>query len=371
MPEDVKKAEVVEPVKETCLAKIEETGLEKSKGQTLLENFSGFFMIASDWEKKAKAIVITNVEQKAEMKMAREGRLFLKKKRGEVEKKRKELKENITREGKAIDGIANVLKATIVPIEEYLDSQEKYADRLEAEKKEALKKERMTLLLPYGVDVSVYSDFGEMEDATFQNILEMSKKAFEERQEEARKKEAERVAKEKADAEERERIRLENEKLKKEAEEREKQAEIEREKQEEKLAEEKAKAEAEKKAIEEKARIEREEQEAEAKKKEEEAQKKLDAERKEREKAEAELKAKEEAEEKAKQEREAKEKAKKDAEAKLKMAPDKDKLGVLSKAILKFNYPAVETDEGIDIISKVKNKFAGIAEFIDEEAEKL
>ena len=81
------------------------------------------------------------------MKLARVGRLFLMKKRTAIETVRKELKEQALREGKAIDGIANVLKALIIPIEEYLKKQEdfvvlKEAARIEAERAEEERSDR-------------------------------------------------------------------------------------------------------------------------------------------------------------------------------------------------------------------------------------
>ena len=184
---------------------VKESGLEKTKAQVLLDNFSTYFQIAGEWEKKAKTIVVTDASQEAEMKMARVGRLFLRQKRIAIEHTRKELKEQSLRESKAIDGIANVLKALIIPVEEYLEKQERYVEIKAAE--EARRKQ-----------------------------IEAEKKAEEEQ-----------LAKEKAEAEERERIRKENERLKKEAEERER-----------KMAEERAGAEREKKALEEKAKKERE-----------------------------------------------------------------------------------------------------------------
>jgi len=36
---------------------VKESGLEKTKAQVLLDNFSTYFQIASEWEKKAKTIV--------------------------------------------------------------------------------------------------------------------------------------------------------------------------------------------------------------------------------------------------------------------------------------------------------------------------
>jgi len=184
---------------------VQESGLEQSKAQVLLDNFKDYFQIAADWENKAKMIVVTNADQKAEMQMARTGRLFLRSKRITIENTRKALKEQSLRESKAIDGIANVLKALIIPVEEYLEKQEKFVEIKAAEEAET------------------------------------------KRIEEEKKAEEERIAREKAEEEERARIRIENERLKKEAEEREK-----------KMVAERAKAEREQKAQEEKARKERE-----------------------------------------------------------------------------------------------------------------
>jgi len=187
---------------------VRESGLETTKAQFILEKFQNYFEIASDWEEKAKTLIVTNENQQAEMEMARVGRLFLRDKRIAVEKARKELKEQALREGKAIDGIANVLKALIIPIEQYLEQQEKFVEIREAAKEDAKRKE-----------------------------IE-------------RRMEEERLAEEKAKAEEQERIRLENEQLKAKAVEREKQAKIERDRQEKLLADERAKAAAEKKVLE-------------------------------------------------------------------------------------------------------------------------
>ncbi len=171
---------------------VRDSKLTKAKADVMLEKFQNYFKIAAEWEAKAKTIKVTDASQVTEMKIARTGRLFLKEKRTSVERTRKELKEQALREGKAIDGIANVLKALIIPIEEYLDSQEKFVERQAAEKAE------------------------------------------QERIDAERKIEEDRIAAEKADAEEKEKLRLENVRLKQEAEEREKKAEAEREKAERK-----------------------------------------------------------------------------------------------------------------------------------------
>lgn len=234
---------------------VQSSGLEESKATFILEKFQDYFKLAAEWEAKAKTIVVIDENQKADMQIARVGRLFLREKRIAVEKSRKELKEQALREGKAIDGIANVLKALIVPIEEYLEKQERFV---------------------------------EIRDAAI---------AAAEAERKAAAEEAERIAKEKAEAEERERIRLENERLKAEAvererlgaEERERSAKVLREQQEKAaaaqkaakaaadkqarlMAEQKEKAEEKVRAEQQKARLEREaaakkQQELEAEKK--------------------------------------------------------------------------------------------------------
>lgn len=206
---------------------VKESGLETTKANYILEQFKDYFNIAAEWETKAKSIVVIDESQVVDMQMARTGRLFLRDKRIAVEKSRKALKEQALREGKAIDGIANVLKALIEPIEKYLDDQEHFIEnKKKAEEQEAARIEALKL-------------------------------------------EEEKIAKEKAEAAEQERVRIENEKLK-----------LKIAKQEEKLKAEKAKADSERKAMEEKAWLEREQAEKERAKVEAELKAKADSERK-------------------------------------------------------------------------------------------
>lgn len=200
-----------------------ESGLEQTKSKIILDRFNDYFEIAHEWEQKAKSILITDDSQVAEMNMARVGRLFLREKRIAIEKTRKELKEQALREGKAIDGVANILKALICPIEEYLDKQEHFIEIKKAE-----------------------------EDA---RILSEAKK----------KEELERIAKEKAEEAERERVRIENAKMKEKLAKAEEEALIkdrEAQAQKQNLLDEIKRQEAEKEAIKEKAEKEKVRQEA-------------------------------------------------------------------------------------------------------------
>lgn len=185
---------------------ITQSALEPAEQKTLAEKFKDYEAIAEDWERKARAIVVTDASQKAEMDMAAAGRKHMASLRIEVEKTRKALKEQSLRKGQAIDAIARWLTSLIKPTEDYLKEQERFVE------------------------------------------IQAAKKDEEERLKAEAKAEAERIAREKAEAEEQARIRAENEKLKKEAEERERKAAAERAEAERLLAAEKAKAEAERKA---------------------------------------------------------------------------------------------------------------------------
>ena len=266
-----KKPEIVESniIDREIVTVLEHSGLERSQAQEVMEGFKIFFEEVKSFENKAKAILITDATQVAEMKEARTIRLELKNIRVNAEKVRKERKEFFLRGGKAIDGLANVLKALIVPLEEHLDKQENYPERMEGERKDKVNQERILALQPFVQDILVYN-LRDMTDGAFEVLLKTSQAAFQAQKDAERVAEEERKASEEAKRLEDERVREENAKLKVDAEAREKAH-----------AEEREKAEAERKSIEE------------ARQKEAEA----------REKAEAELRKKNEAEERAKQEK--------------------------------------------------------------------
>lgn len=167
---------------------VAQSGLEPTKATIIMDQFQRFFIVADEWEQVARSIQVTDAGQTDKMALARKGRLLLREKRIDIENTRKRLKEQALREGKAIDGIANVLKAIIVPLEEHLDKQEHF---VEIKAQEAADREAARI-----------------------------------RQEAADKLAAE----EQAAREEQARIRAENERLKKEAEEREAAAMLERQK---------------------------------------------------------------------------------------------------------------------------------------------
>lgn len=349
---------------------VKESGLEKSKAQVLLENFSNYFEIAAEWESKARAIRVTDESQRAEMKMAREGRLFLKQKRVDVENTRKQLKEQSLREGQTIDAIAKILKNLIEPIEEDLEKQEKFIEIREFERKTLRKEERVKILIALDFDFT-YIDLLNMDDASFDSLVIRIENEISARKEAERKAEEERIEKEKAEAEERERIRLENERLKAEADERERIADIERRK----AAEELAKAEAERKSIEEKARKEREESERILKAEQEKARTEAEKAAAEKAKLEAEIKAKAEAEEKARKEAEekviAEQREKEAAEKKAAAAPDREKLVSLAGTFELVTMPVLSTKEAVEILSNIEELRSRLVKYIIDKSNTL
>lgn len=365
----------------------EQSGLEKNKVQDLLNNFNTFFSEAKSVAEKSRTIVVTDETQVNLMKEARDNRLKLKKIRVDVENTRKKLKEQSLREGKAIDGIANIIKALVVPVEEHLEKQEKFIEIIEVEKKAKRLADRTAKLSQYVADISLYN-LNDMSDEAFNNLFTSSKKAFEDQKAAELKAEAEKAEEERKDklesarklelapyidyskltvdlrtlpekeyqaillaaksekAErdaEQEKIRLENEKLKKEREEREKQ-----------IAKEKA---AKEKEIE-KERLAREKELAEERKKQEE---KLKKEREEREKLEKKLQA----------EREEKERAIKEEEEKKRkalLAPDKTKLLDFAIALEKIELPNVKSREAGKVIDEAQTMILKVASFVREKA---
>ena len=328
--------------KETQLSKIvNDSGLAPSKAQVLLEKFNGYFAIAADWEAKANTITVTDASQVTEMKMAREARLFLRKKRIEVENTRKELKSDALREGQIIDSVAKILKNLIEPIEKDLESKEKFAEIQEKLRKQELDRERVAALEPYEVDTG-FMDLGQMPDEVWNKYFNGVVSAHNERIEAERKAEEERIAKEKAEAEERARIKAENEKLKAEREAREKEIEEERKK----------------------ARIEQEKKDKAAAKAQAEKDAKIKAEREAREKAEAELKAKQEAEAKYLEQQAAANKA-------ARLAPDKDKLNAFAEMIDSIELPEVTNEEAQKVVSDAKLLFNKVSAFVREKANRM
>lgn len=327
-------------------------GLELDRAKPLLDAFQPAFAEARGLIAESLKIKVTDATQVTEIKASRSLRLKLKNVRVAAEKLRKDLKEDALRQGRAIDGLANVLKYLIEPAEARLLEQEQFAERIEAERKAKLKAARTELLAPFGVDPAFYS-LDEMPEATFAQLLESSRLAHEAKLEAARKAEEARIEAERKKAEEEARIRAENAKLKAEQERMERErAEADRKAKAE-LAAAEAKAKAEREAAEAKARAEREKAEAEARK-----------EREAREKAEAELAERKRAEERERAEAQA-------AVKRAAKAPDREKLRAFATSLRSLSLPTPATPEGKEAVAKVTSWVDYLAQKIELEAQSL
>jgi len=304
-----------------------EQNVAKENAELLLKAFGAPFEEAGKILAEYKTIVVTEEDQFDLMADARSKRLALKNIRVDVEKKRKELKEDSLRTGKAIDSVAKFVKEIIEPAEEYLEQQEKFAEIAQEGRALKLKHERIEKLMQYTDDISLYN-LDEMNNDQFNALLATLKSSLEAKLAEAKKIEDERIAKEKADAEEQERMRVENARLKKEAEER----EI--------------------KAAEERAKADKEKADAEA-----EANAKIEAERKKREAIEAEQR-----EERAKAEA-ARQKAEDEKRQSL-LAPDKEKLLAFAASLEKLELPALASKDAQDVLNQVEELLAKVSTYI-------
>jgi hypothetical protein len=145
-------------------------------------------------------------------KLARVARLDFKTIRVEIEKHRKEMGDYHLRKTQKINGDAKKLKDIIEGYEKNLLEIEEYTER----QQRILAQERTEKMVT--VDGTIAGiNFAEMTEGQFADTLKGASLVFAAKQEDARKMEETRIAKEKSDKDEQDRIRLENAHLKSKA----------------------------------------------------------------------------------------------------------------------------------------------------------
>lgn len=311
---------------------IQGSELEPQTANSIQDKLLPFFEQANEWKEKAEGLVVTDADQKDLMKQAREARLALKNIRVEANKTRKALKEDSLRYGRAVQGVYNVIEYMIAPIEKHLQEQEDFVKIQEEKALAQLREDRekevelVREYIPYGID------FGPMNQADFDKLLNGAKAQQQAKFEADRKAEADRLAEQEAARIERERVEKENKELREAAAARE--AEL---------------------------RKERDRVEAERKAEQEAANKRLAEERAERDRVEAELAAKRRAEaDRLEREKQAKEAAEKEAKA-AQALPDKEKLRAFADSIASLSAPALSSPSMVKILSKAKSELAEVA----------
>lgn len=314
--------------KPTAAIQAYDSGLSVERHNELAGRFNPFMDTVQGLIECSKTIEVKGEEDVSAMDLARTTRLGLKSIRIDVEKTRKELKEASMREGKAIDGMANIIKYIIVPVEKDLQEKEDFVRIAEQKRITSLAENRQAQLETLDVDCEHF-DLGRMAEGAFNTLLESSQLAFKARKEkeaaEAKRIEDERIAAEKAEAERREAERKERERIEAENAELRKKTEAEEA--------ERKKAEAGKREAEEALEQER--------------QAELDRQRKEAERKQAE----EEAAKQAELDRLRKEK---EAEQARLAAPDKEKLQELTDSICKLEIPSVSSDVALRAVRDVR-----------------
>lgn len=220
-----------EIVKNELAVILDEQGVSPENQKTLVEAFGGPFTEVGDILKNFdrdektgelivgdKAIKVTSVDQREDMLKAKEQRLALKRARTTVENKRKELKEESLKTGRAIDAVAKFVKTTIEPAEKYLETQEKFAElKAAAEKAERLA--ARTSAISKFTDPGMYN-LNDMEEESFQQLLIKLEKEAADAAEAERARLAQIEADQKAERERQLKIQEENDRLQREAKER-------------------------------------------------------------------------------------------------------------------------------------------------------
>lgn len=265
--------------------------VEPSKAVLIKAAFEPMVQMLEAFEEKYNSVISESVVEITNEVSAKAKRLRLDIGRVRIEtgKTKDKQKENLKLEDRAIMGVHNILVWAVKEKEDKLKEIEDFAEIQEQKRREALQTERAERLSIYVEDAG-HRDLAKFEDDEFEALFQMKKREYEDNIAAEKQAELDRIAKEKADAEEWERVKIENQKLRDEAKLKEKW-----------MQEERAKGDAENKAIEEKARKERAEYEAKLQAERDERTRVEKEERIKREKLEAELKAKEDTERKAKE----------------------------------------------------------------------
>lgn len=257
---------------------------------------------------------------------AKRVRLDISKVRTKTDKARKEQKEEYLRGGKAIDGVANILKFAIIEKEEKLKSIETHYEKIEEERLQKVQEDREAELQKYDAENDGI-DFSKMSDDVWKRYLDGYRLSYEKMIEAEKKAEDDRISAEKAEKEKQQKIIEENELLKKKAAENERLAKIELKKRA-KEAEEREKKEADERAKQEKI---------------------LKKEREEKERFEAELRAREKEELRAREVQAVREQAER-------LAPDKEKLLHFASTIQGVEIPIVKNKEAQSILRQARER---------------
>jgi hypothetical protein len=175
---------------------IEKSNLEENTAINIRTAFSDYFEDANEAIKKCKDIKVINDDDIENMALAKEYRIKLKNIRVAADKKRKALKEDSNKYGKAVQGVYNVIDYIVSPMEKYLKSQEDYVEIKKATERQERYEKRMKILEEYE---GFYPELSYLtiDDRSFQTVLEGVKAAKRDHENKILEEEKERVRVEK------------------------------------------------------------------------------------------------------------------------------------------------------------------------------
>ncbi|OGV36181.1 MAG: hypothetical protein A2020_12310 [Lentisphaerae bacterium GWF2_45_14] len=157
----------IEKMNELVL-KVEEYNIEPSRAEQIRAIFIPMANMLEEFETQYNEV--TQLEPSKETSArAKRLRLDIAKVRFATEKLRIAQKEEYLRAGKAIDGVANILKFAVVEKETKLQEIETHFERLEAARIESLGQERASELEKY--ECYNVQHLGEMADDVYANFL--------------------------------------------------------------------------------------------------------------------------------------------------------------------------------------------------------
>ncbi len=149
-------------------ALITKAKLDATRTGLVLNAFRAAYVLAAKWQEKASAIVVKDENDTEAIAEAKELHRIVRDERINVENKRKAIKEPALRECQLIDGVANVYKDLLKPIESHLLAQAQFIENLEKERKEKVAAERATKLALFEFDSSQMQGLGDMSDENFE-----------------------------------------------------------------------------------------------------------------------------------------------------------------------------------------------------------
>lgn len=205
--------------------------ISQTLSDRLITEFAPFWFQSAPILEAAGKLAVTDEAQVKEMQQARTLRLSVRQIRVDAEKKRKALKEESLRTGKAIDAVNAALLLRLEPLETRLTEMEEFAERAAQKRAEQRKTVRVAELTALGVNTT-YLDLMKMPEDDYTKLVQETKHKLEAERvrvaEEAERRRVEQERSEKERAEQAARMAAENERLRQEKEAAEKQAALER-----------------------------------------------------------------------------------------------------------------------------------------------